>query len=472
MSSTSARTSSKYRIFCSTEDKYVYQWGHVKPSTCPNNASHAVDTGSVSIVDEVIENSVKIVSGIDAFNRLRVSTPNTLFGSHYGQYEDGGIFTTKKIGGATVSRTTNGRVVLSTSRTGDKAIFQTREYIPYQPGISRLCYMSGVLLDISGNAPLPNGVKSRIGVFDCHMDKNIDDSGDGHFFEYYNGVISVVERSSTLGEPEHDEIVPQSEWNIDKLDGTGESQHVLDLRYGTIFVINLAWLGIGDTRMGVMANNEIIWCHSFIHNHHKGAYTKTAKLPVRYEIENISAGAAVYNTNFICCSIQSEGGFMPRGQRYSIPNYIETNITLNETPILVLRTRAEKNRFSIVFRDIGVYTSSICFFKILWNPTVQLGKYSGNKKDNIIEDPEWKIVDTSSIAEYTTDIISVEGGRTIHSFFAEGKDGITSTPEANYLSIPALNAEIDGTQDILVVSACTLNGTARCLTTISWMDVC
>jgi len=50
----------KYKIWCNTESAWVTRWDTTAPSTCPNNNSHSVNTGSVSVTEEVSNSQVVI----------------------------------------------------------------------------------------------------------------------------------------------------------------------------------------------------------------------------------------------------------------------------------------------------------------------------------------------------------------------------------------------------------------------------
>lgn len=50
----------RYRMYCETESSYVYVWSDSVPSVCPNNNTHTVTANSVTVVNRVSENSVKI----------------------------------------------------------------------------------------------------------------------------------------------------------------------------------------------------------------------------------------------------------------------------------------------------------------------------------------------------------------------------------------------------------------------------
>lgn len=48
----------KYRVWCTTDNKFVEVWSDTEPTVCPENNAHGVDTGKTAIVDNVTENDV------------------------------------------------------------------------------------------------------------------------------------------------------------------------------------------------------------------------------------------------------------------------------------------------------------------------------------------------------------------------------------------------------------------------------
>ena len=47
----------RYRIWCSTENAYVYEWAETEPTDCPNNNGHTIDTNLTTIIDTLYEGS-------------------------------------------------------------------------------------------------------------------------------------------------------------------------------------------------------------------------------------------------------------------------------------------------------------------------------------------------------------------------------------------------------------------------------
>jgi hypothetical protein len=79
--------------------------------------------------------------------------------------------------------------------------------------------------------------------------------------------------------------VPQSQWNIDKMDGTGPSGYTIDLSKMQMFYIDFSWYGAGFVRWGLRATNgDIVYVHKIQNNNvNFEAYMRSGNLPGRYE---------------------------------------------------------------------------------------------------------------------------------------------------------------------------------------------
>lgn len=94
--------------------------------------------------------------------------------------------------------------------------------------------------------------------------------------------------------------VPQSQWNGDKMDGTGPSGYNIDISKMQMAYIDYTWYGAGHIRFGFRATNgDIVYCHRMPNNNtNYAAYQRSGNLPARFEIENygyytrLVAGAA------------------------------------------------------------------------------------------------------------------------------------------------------------------------------------
>lgn len=94
--------------------------------------------------------------------------------------------------------------------------------------------------------------------------------------------------------------IPQSQWNMDRCDGTGPSGYNLDPAKMQMAYIDYTWYGAGHIRFGFRGvNGDIIYCHRIPNNNvNTSAYMRSGNLPARYESSTMSyysklvAGAA------------------------------------------------------------------------------------------------------------------------------------------------------------------------------------
>lgn len=82
--------------------------------------------------------------------------------------------------------------------------------------------------------------------------------------------------------------VPQSMWNMDKMDGTGPSGYNLDVSKMQMAYIDYTWYGAGYIRFGFRAvNGDIVYCHKMPNNNvNTSAYMRSGNLPGRFEAAN------------------------------------------------------------------------------------------------------------------------------------------------------------------------------------------
>jgi hypothetical protein len=237
-------------------------------------------------------------TNVDAFGRLRVSQPYTLFDSQ-NRYAADNQFDVATTGTGTTTFLPNEAAIKMEVTAGGvgSVVRQSYRSMPYQPG-KGLLVLATFVMDSSQNVDLTQ----RVGYFNTQ---------NGVFFQRVDGVYSFVLRSSstpTPGTPSDIRTVNQDDWNGDKLDGTGASGLTLDPSKAQILWMDFEWLGVGSVRCGFIINGEYIVCHTFNNaNDITSVYMTTAILPVRYEITSTSAIAA--SMKAICCSVVSEGGF-------------------------------------------------------------------------------------------------------------------------------------------------------------------
>ena len=82
--------------------------------------------------------------------------------------------------------------------------------------------------------------------------------------------------------------VPQAQWNIDRLDGTGPSGYLIDPTRMQMLMIQYTWYGAGFVDYGVRGPlGNYIFCHRFMNNNiNYEAYMRSGNLPCRYQAIN------------------------------------------------------------------------------------------------------------------------------------------------------------------------------------------
>ena len=288
-------------------------------------------TGTVSISTTSSASVTFPPIATDAFGRLRISTPFTLFDSSH-RYRDNNLWSGLVVGtGSTVGFVTaQGLVNIGIGTTaGCSAIRETTKVFPYQPGKSLQIMNTFVM-----NAPKTN-LRQRIGYFGAD---------NGMYLELDGNTLYFVERSLSLGTTTR---VAQEDWNIDTMLGVGHlnpSGITLDISKAQILWMDIEWLGLGTVRLGFVVDGKFIHCHSFHHaNLITSTYITTASLPVRYEIANTGITTSVSNLKQVCSTVISEGGYELRGLQQAIGTPITAPKTLTTAgtfyPIVSLRLK-------------------------------------------------------------------------------------------------------------------------------------
>ncbi len=365
-------------------------------------------------------NQVTLKDGpqLDGFSRLRVSMPTTLFDSQqeYGldtrRTWDAVVYngavtysaTTPSAAGsvsdasgnAVGPRNANSRMTPITVSANNThyAILQSRQYTRYIPGKSHLVFITGV------------------------------------FASGANTTAKFVLRTSTSGSVSDSNNEAQAGWNIDPMDGTGPSGKILDLTKTQILFIQAQWLGVGRVIVGFDIDGMLYPCHEFLNaNVLAVPYTQTFNLPVRMEAQcaassttfrvgyfDLNNGVFLETTravaggtfNFVCCSVQSEGGDEMRGFPRTANNGIAglSLTTTSRVPVLSIRPAATyqglTNRAHIEQDEVFL---SISGNSALWEVVVG-GTLTG---------AAFTTVGTDSCAEYDTAATAISGGITVVS---------------------------------------------------------
>lgn len=232
---------------------------------------------------------------LTGFGSLMTSSQRILgvYESSQDSYDD--LFTVNETGGtSTYVPTESSHILAVDGASGSDVTRTTNRYHYYLPGNSNLVLMTTSCGD-SGKV----GNRRRWGAFD---------DNDGVFFELDGTTLNVVVRSSTSGSVVETKVA-QSNWNNDKLDGSGLSQFVVDITKINVWWIDYQWLGAGRVRFGLFSpDGERVVCHQVENaGQHPLAYMRTGTLPLRTQNTNFAATGSSSELREQCLAIMTEG---------------------------------------------------------------------------------------------------------------------------------------------------------------------
>lgn len=322
----------------------------------------------------------------DAFGRLRVSNPLTLFDSQH-RYIINGKFSTSNTGSANanVSYIVHQSALdlnVGTPAT-DSVQRETKRVFAYQPGKSLLIMNTFAMANAQAN------LTQRVGYFNTE---------NGVFLEKSNNDVYLVLRSNSTGTIAETKV-SQSNWNTDTFDGSANSYATsaghggLDTTKTNIFWIDVEWLGVGDVRCGFVVDGLMVPAHIFHNDNLRTVpYMTTACLPIRYEIFNTGVTSNNSTLKQICSTVISEGGYTLEGKARSIsipitsPKDLPTAGTF--TPILSLRLKDSFKDAIALLKDVeffGVTNNTSYRYKIIIGGTLTGASWVSSADDSPIE---------------------------------------------------------------------------------------
>jgi hypothetical protein len=387
----------------------------------------------------------------DAFGRLRVSNPYTLFDSS-NVMSKGTQFDESLTGSGTVTYTSaKSTVNLNvTEVSGDKVIRQSKRVLSYQPGKSLLILNTFVM-----NTQTEN-LEQRVGTFDANNGIFFEDTGTGY---------QIVRRTYTSGSSV-DNDVAQSSWNGDKLDGTGASGYILDPTKAQILFADYEWLGMGSVRVGFVIDGKFIVAHTFLNaNNLDTVYMQTANLPIRYEIEvTDTLAAGTYTLQQVCSSVQSEGGYAPQGLRQSIgtASLGGVNLTTAGTFYNLATIRIKSGRPYAVIVPIDIKASAISNsdfeIKLIRNATPSTAFSYTSYSDNV----EYDLTGTKTIT----------GGTVVGQAYLSGKGANNLTFSQDGFNFDyQIGQTIAGVSDTYTLCAKGASNGDDVCGTLKWVDL-
>jgi hypothetical protein len=386
----------------------------------------------------------------DAFGRLRVSNPLTIFDSKNIMSKNN-LFDEDLTGSGTVSYTSNTSTVNLnvTTASGDKVIRQSKRVMSYQPGKSLLHLSTFVM------ATQEENLEQRVGMFDDNNGIFFEDTGTGY---------QIVRRTYATGSAVDDPIA-QASWNGDKLDGTGPSGYTLDPTKASILFMDFEWLGMGSVRVGFVIDGKFITAHTFLNaNSLTTVYMQTLNLPVRYEIETTGTITGAATLEQVCSSVMSEGGYAPKAveQMIGTASLGGVNLTTAGTFYNLATIRIKSGRPYAVIVPQGALAAAISNsdfeLQLRLNATPSVAFSYTSYSDNV----EYDLTGTTTIT----------GGTIISKTYLSGKGVSSASVNGDGFNFDyQLGQTVGGTSDTLTLCAKGASNGDDVLGSLKWYDL-
>ena len=452
----------------------VYQG--TSPWVVTGNTNVAITSGNVGITGNLagITSNVTIVDGggsitvdgnvgisgtasvslgtgsVDAFGRLRVSEPYTLFDTQ-ARYYDHGQFSNAIVGTANVVYVANqSSFQLNVgSANGDSVIRESKRVFAYQPGKSQLtmntfCFATPKL-----------NLRQRVGLFGA---------SNGVFFENDGVYNYMVIRSQSFGTEER---VRQDAWNGDQMNGSGPvtnpSGITLYPNRSQIFYADVEWLGVGSVRVGFVIDGQYILCHTFHHANNlpfDKVYMTTATLPIRYEITNTGATSGASMMTQICSTVISEGGYNSFGTT-EVAGTGVTPVRLVTAgtyyPIVSIRLNSSRLDAIVVPRQVDVLSPSINYYR--WSLRVNA----------TLTGATWATTSQSGTVDIDTAATAMVNGFEIQSGYASSRE-LTQLSAVDFFQYQ-LGRTLAGVSDTVTLALAAVDNNADVLAQLGWQEL-
>ena len=387
---------------------------------------------------------------LDAFGRLRVSEPFTLFDTQ-ARYYDHQQFSNAIVGTGNVVYVQNqSSFQLNVgSASGDSVISETKRVFPYQPGKSQL-----TMNTFCFNTPKTN-LRQRVGLFGAN---------DGVFFENDGTYNYMVIRSASTGVEER---VRQDAWNGDRLNGAGGANNPSGITLypdrTQIYFADVEWLGVGSVRVGFVINGSYYTCHTFNHANQPGntkVYMTTATLPIRYEITNTGATTGASMATQICSTVISEGGYTAYGVTQVAGTGInEKRLSSANTfyPIVSIRLASSRLDAIVLPTQLDFLSTSVNYYQyqLLLNATLTGATWSGTSETGTVQ--------------YDTAATATSGGTVVQSGYVASRT-VVELSALSFFQFQ-LGRTLAGVSDTLTLVMATTSPNADTLAQVGWQEL-
>lgn len=392
-----------------------------------------------------------------------------------------------------------------TSKSSEKVIRQSKEYISVPSGKTVVTLVSGRLIDdISASAT--DYTISRIGMFDDRDDivssyTSVvkEQHGNGLFFEYdtskqsstgdeINGLRICIRNNHT-----DNAYISQNDWNVDVADGYGYSTQTLDPTVMNTFVFKYFNMDKSSIQFGFMHDGEVIIVHEHSNSTDPSSFNFNKRMPIRWEIKTTgTTERSMKQSKAISYSDERSSKF-PSSLSYSLD--IPKNINNSSREILLFDMSLHELYLRDNMRISSVSISNSLDGKVRWkiikngdiykmesfkndqgvsssNPTVSA--YDGSIPHQVVSKASILSIiapSTVSIASNGYDVtyanhLTIRGGTTVASGYALGND--VSTIDLSRINV--FTSGISGISDRLSLVVYYIDNEAQLQCSLNWEE--
>lgn len=227
--------------------------------------------------------------------------------------------------------------------------------------------------------------------------------------------------TSTTGVAPTETFIPQTAWNIDRMDGTGPSAMTADWTKGNIFKVQFQYLGYGDAFFSIV--NAFDGKSQLVHvirnaNARTSTVLRNPNLYVMWESKNLGTGTS-RELRAVCGSAFVEGKITFLGAQFGV---VGTKALLAgvETPVVTLRgsTTVNNKRSSAQIQ--------IDRFSVACDGTKRLDFRV--YKNGVLTAPQFARVNaTTSAADYDSAATATTGGTQVYAFSVAKTGNVTES---------------------------------------------
>lgn len=303
--------------------------------------------------------------------------------------------TTSLTGSGTVTQSNSQAVVSSGAIASSSASVESIDSVRYRPGHEAFAYFTTVYI----NGGVANSTQ-RHGIY----------SSDNGFYFGYNGTsFGVGYRNETV-----DTWITQSNFNKDKLDGTGSSGFILNPTKMNIYKITYGWLGSAPVYYEVFGGNSIGWivCHVVdFSNSQTGTSIGNPVLPIRCSVTKTAGSTDIVVKTGCWAAGVIDGGSGETGKRTFAYYNTKAISAATVTNIFTLKNnttfQSKTNRVVVVPK---FFTGDSDGAKSVRLSLIKNATLGGS--------PSYTSIDaTNSVISYDTAGTTVTGGTLILPFF-------------------------------------------------------